>query len=398
MRGWTRHIAVSAALALALLATTTVATAQEPAADYEAIAHRLVNQCAAINEGDLVLISGRSSNQELLENVAVHVRKVGAFPLLTVTTDNLQRRLYDDVPAKYDSQTPEMMLKLARTINAVITVEAEENPALLASVPPGRIATRRRALEPVYSTMLNRDVRIVSLGNGLYPTAAKARQLGISLDELTTTFWNGVNVDYLKLQGIADTIKARLAVGKNVRITNKNGTDLQVRIERRPVHINDGVISRDDLRRGKAACQVWLPAGEVFLAPVPGTADGTVVVDRHHFRGREIRDLRLTFKNGKLTSMTAKSGLRPLKEFYDACGAGKNEFAAIDIGINPNVRIPAGSRMVAWMASGMITVGIGPNTWAGGENTSEFALFTHLPGSTLTVDKKILVENGVLKP
>lgn len=396
MNGRTRQIGIGAALAV--IAIVPFAGAQPQHADFEAIANHLVNQCAAIHEGDMVMVSGRPTDLELLENVAVHVRKLGAFPLITVSTDSLERRMYDEVPAKYDSQTPELATKLANMIDSYIMVSAEDDPALLADVAPERVAAHRKAMDSVYDVMLKRNVRLVDLGNDLYPTAAKAKQLGIPLEELTTLFWNGVNVDYMKLQAIADTVKARLAAGTTLRITGDNGTDLSVRIERRPIYVNDGAISTDDLRQGKAACQVYLPAGEVYLAPVPGTAEGTVVVDRHYFQGREIRNLKMTFKNGKLTTMTARSGLEPLKQLYDASGAGKDEFGAIDIGINPNVRIPPDSRMVAWMGSGMVTVGIGMNTWAGGENMSEFGLYSHLPNTTLTVDNQTLVDKGVLRP
>jgi leucyl aminopeptidase (aminopeptidase T) len=291
-----------------------------------------------------------------------------------------------------------MAMRMANMLDAVIAVSAETNPALLEHVPPERIAASHQAMQSVYETLLKRNVRQVNLGNALYPTPATARKLGISLDELTSTFWNGVNVDYLKLQAIADTVRARLALGKTMQLENRNGTDLRVEIERRPIFVNDGVISADDRRTGRAACQVWLPAGEVYLAPVAGTAEGTIVVDRHHFRGREIRDLRLTFKSGKLTSMTARSGLEPLRELYEASGKGKDMFAAVDIGINPNVRIPTDSNMVAWMASGMITIGIGDNTWAGGDNQSDFGLYVHLPQTSLTIDNKPLVDRGMLKP
>ena len=173
---------------------------------------------------------------------------------------------------------------------------------------------------------------------------------------------------------------------------------LSLRIERRPVHVSTGTITEEMIRKGGPACQTWLPAGEVFLAPVPGTAEGTVVVDRHVFRGREIRGLRLKFENGKLTSMTAQTGLEPLKQLFDASGPGKDLFAAFDVGVNPKIRITGDSKMMAWMASGMITVGIGNNVWAGGGNACDFDLFTHLPGSTLTVDGRTLIENGALKP
>ena len=387
-------VGLSAVLVLIVLAFPAVTLAE----DLDATANRLVNQCAAIHEGDLVMLSGRADDLELLEHIAVHVRKLGAFPLLSMTSDRLEQRYYVDVPARFDTQTPMLDMKLAGMIDAVIRIDAEENPALLADIPAERISAHYRAMQPVYDVMLNRNVRQVELGNGLYPTAAKARQFGVSLDELTTMFWKGVNVDYMKLQAIADTVKARLARGKQVRITNENGTDFQVRIEQRPVYVNDGVISSDDLRAGKVACQVWLPAGEVYCSVVPKTAEGTIVIDRHYFQGREIRDLRMTFKNGKLVSMTAKSGLEPLKALYDASGNARDQFAALDIGINPDLRIPREGRLTAWMASGMITVGVGSNTWAGGDNASDFALYTHLRNGTLTVDGDTLVREGLLKP
>lgn len=365
--------------------------------DYEALAQKLVTQCASIHEGDFVIIWGGVRDVELLENIAVHVRKQGAFPLVVHGSDRMTRRMYDDVPAKYDSQTPEFDLKLASMITARITVDIGETMDLLAHVPPERRAARSKAYAPGFDLILKRNVRQVNLGNGLYPTKALAELFEVSLEELSKIFWDGVNVDYSKLQATGEAAKTVLASGKEVHITNPNGTDIKVRIDNRPVFVSDGVISPDDIQRGGAACVVWLPAGEVYLTPVPGTAEGKVVVDRQFYQGKEIQGLTLTFKAGRLTSMTAESGLEPLKARYDAAGPGKELFAAIDIGINPNVYLVPGSRMVAWMPSGMIAVGIGGNTWAGGENNAPYGLYNFLPGSTLKVDGNVLVENGTLK-
>ncbi|MCH9008949.1 aminopeptidase, partial [candidate division KSB1 bacterium] len=135
---------------------------------------------------------------------------------------------------------------------------------------------------------------------------------------------------------------------------------------------------------------------EVYLVPVPGTAQGKVVVDRQFYQDKEIKGLELIFKDGKLHGMKAQSGLEPLQARYEVSGEGRDEFAFIDVGFNPNVRIPENSSMVAWMASGMIIVGFGNNTWAGGENESDFGISAFLPGSTLKVDGEVIVQNGVL--
>ena len=366
------------------------------ATDRDALAQKLV-QAAAVREGDLVQVSGGLRDAELLENIAVEVRKVGAHPLVSLVTDRMIGKMFDKVPARYDSQAPAFSLKLADLVTAQISVDFSEEPGLLAKLPPARRAAILSAGQPVGELALKRNVRQVFLGNGLYPTLKTAQRFGISKETLSTIFWDGVNVDYSKLQDTGEAIKKVLASGREVQITNPNGTDLRMRIESRPVFVSDGVISPEEQKAGGAACQVWLPAGEVYVAPVPGTAEGKVVVEHQELDGADIAGLSLTFQAGKLTSMTAKSGLEALRAVYDAAGAGKDAFGMVDVGINPNVRIPAGSRMVGFMPAGMVTIGVGGNTWAGGDNLASFGLVSFLPGSTLKVDGRTIVENGVLK-
>lgn len=363
----------------------------------EALAQKLVSQCANIKEGEFVLVTGGVRDIELLENIVVNVGKKGAFPILTINSDRMNRRWVTEVPEKYDSRVPESDLKLFGFITAVINVDYSETVGLFADIPAERFAARAKAYEPVNELIAKRNVKGVSLGNGLYPDEASANQFGLTERELSDIFWKGVNVDYTELEANGKAVQAVLSAGKAVHIINPNGTDIKMQIEKRPVFVSDGVLSADDLKKGFAASQVYLPAGEAYLAPVPGTAEGTVIVDRQFYQGKEILGLAMTFKAGKLTSMTAKSGLEPLKKMYDAAGSGKDEFAFIDIGLNPNVPIKPGSKMVAWMPAGMVTIGIGNNVWAGGENKAAYSMSSFLPGSTLTVDGKVVVENGVLK-
>lgn len=366
-------------------------------AETEALAQKLVNQCANIHEGEFVMVTGGVRDLELLEDIVINVGKLGAFPILTIGSDRLTRRWVTEVPVKYDTHAPEGDLKLFGFITAVISVDYGETLGLLSDIPAERLVAMGKAYEPVNELFSKRNIKGVNLGNGLYPTEASAKQFGLTLKELSDLFWKGVNVDYAKLEATGKAVQAILASGKEVQLTNPNGTDIKMRIEKRPVIVSDGVLSADDLKKGFAASQVYLPAGEAYLSPVPGTAEGTVVVDRQFYQNIEILGLTLTFKAGKLTSMTAKSGLGPLKKMYDAAETGKEEFAFIDLGINPNVAVKAGSKLVAWMPAGMVTIGIGNNMWAGGENKTPYSLASFLPGSTLKVDGKVLVENGVLK-
>lgn len=382
---------------LSLLAVTLASqTAPQIKVDFEAIAQKLVNQCAGIREGELVMVSGGPKDFELLEDIAVNVRKAGGNPLLTFGSDRLTRRMWTDVPTKYDAQSREPWVKLAGLFAAQIAVSYGEDEGLLADIPPERLSASAQADAVINETIQKNNLRVVNLGNGLYPTVQLAKRYGMTMDELSRIFWDCVNVDYAELQKTCSTMKGVLGSGKEIHITKPNGTDLKVRIEGRPVYIGDGVISEEDQKAGFAACQVYLPAGEVYLAPIAGTAEGKVVVDRDFFGGQEVTGLTMIFKAGKLMSMTAESGFDRLKANYDAAGPGKDDFAVIDIGVNPRLAEGAGARILNYVRAGMVTVGIGNNIWAGGTNSSPFGLQTYLTDCTLSVDGKALVESGKL--
>ena len=366
--------------------------------DLEALANRLVTQVAGVKEGEIVFVSGGVRDLELLENINTDVRKAGAFPLLTIGSDRMFKKYYEEVPEKYDSQPPELGLKLATLPAVAIGIDTNESDDVASGISPARLAAVGKAGEPVADLFLKRNVRQVNIGNGLYPTAYRAKQFGMAQDDLAKTFWEAVNADYSAIQTTGEKVKGQLSTGKEVHITNPNGTDLTVKIEGRPFFVSDGIISADDVKKGGPAVAVYIPAGEVFCAAVPGSATGKVVETQTFFQGKEVNNLTLTFAGGKLTEMTGSGpGYGDLKAAYDASGDGKELFAFVDFGINPNLHIWPASKVGNWIQSGMVTVGIGNNAWAGGDNKISYGLTNYLPGSTVTLDGKTVVENGVLK-
>ncbi len=339
-------------------------TKKAAAYDAEAVANRLITQVAGVKENDVVFINGGVRDLELLEDLTTDTRKVGAWPLLMISSDRMANKYYEEVPEKYDTQAPDFDLKLATLPTVSIGIDANEAEALLADIPPARLATVAKTGQPVGDLYLKRNVRSVSVGNDLYPTEWRAKRFGISLDELTKTFWAAVNTDYSGEQATGEKLKTTMSAGKELHITSPEGTDLKVKIEGRPFFVSDGIISAEDVQKGGPAVSVYLPAGELYSTPVAGTAEGKVVVPLTYSKGKEITNLTLTFAAGKMTAMTGTGpGFDSFKKAYDATNdAGKDLLSYIDFGINPNLKIWPASKLGNWVQAGMVSIGTGNNT------------------------------------
>jgi leucyl aminopeptidase (aminopeptidase T) len=362
--------------------------------DLSALAESFVGDAARVEEGDLVLITGSTRDQLLLEEMAVQVRRRGAFPMISLGSDRLAYRMVAEVPERFDAQGPALQLATADVFDVVIAVDVGEDPDLFADIAPERIAAITQAGTPAGEAMRANRVRQVFIGNSLYPTPAAAARLGMELGALQTMFWEAVFTDPALLQERAASIRETFEGGSEVQVTHPNGTDLSFGIQGRPVFVSDGVVSSEDTETGGAGLSVWLPAGEVFLTPVPGTANGQLVVEKTFWEGQEITGLRMTFENGMMTAMTAENGLDKVQADYAAAGACRDQFSVLDVGINPGLDA---SQVSNWVSAGMVTLAIGSNVWAGGELECEFSMNPHLSGTTLTVDGVAIVEGGQLR-
>ena len=136
-------------------------------------------------------------------------------------------------------------------MDAGIEIDSGDKSAL-AGVPADRVATVEKSYQPVFAKMRQHDVRYVLLGNGLYPTPARAKQFGLTEAELSKLFWDGVNADYTRLQATGRKVKEALASAREIRVTNPNGTDVKAGILKRPVMVGDGVISDEKRKEGGA--------------------------------------------------------------------------------------------------------------------------------------------------
>ena len=132
--------------------------------------------------------------------------------------------------------------------------------------------------EPVRAAILASDVFIAPTTKSLSHTTARkdANERGVraaTMPQITRAMLERtMSADYAEVKRRSQAIAALLTSGSEVRITSEQGTDLVFGIEGR-----DGISDDGDLR--EKASFGNLPAGEGFIAPVEGTASGTIVFD-----------------------------------------------------------------------------------------------------------------------
>jgi aminopeptidase len=366
--------------------------------DLGATAQQLV-AATRVKQGDLVLITGSPRDIELIENVAIEAQKLGAEPLISVGSDRLTRRSYDEVPASFDALEPRWARVLNENVDVVITVDPVESLKVLDGVQPERIQARAKAAVAAGDILARRNVRTIEVGNGLYPTADRATQFGVDQTELTRQFWTAVSADAAQLAATGARLRDVLRAPGEVHVTHTNGTDLRFSLDAREVFVNDGALSDQDVAAGGSSMWKYRPAGEVYVRVAPGSANGRVVVDEFNFQGNPVTGLTIDVAAGRITSINATSGGEALLAAYNsASGDGRELLSIVDIGINPALSAAADSKTRTWVPAGMVTLVFGTDVWANGSNRSAFSLTAFLTGTTLAVGEKTLVQNGALAP
>jgi leucyl aminopeptidase (aminopeptidase T) len=219
-------------------------------------------------------------------------------------------------------------------IGALMRIEAQGDGAdATLAVISERETHAAEPPRPVAAAMAAADVVLAPTIQSLSHTAARkaASDAGVRIatlpgvtEEMLARLMNG-DLDEMRRRGWA--IVNVMNRGARVRITDTNGSDLSFSIEGR-----EGIVDAGELS-GKGAFGN-LPCGEGFIAPVEGTAEGTLVVDGSIAAiGLVESPVQLTIEGGHLVGATGDEGAR-LMELLTPHGPDGTNVAELGIGTN----------------------------------------------------------------
>ena len=184
---------------------------------------------------------------------------------------------------------------------------------------------------------------------------------GISEHELVQY----VDANPLEMEDTGLEIARLIMKGSVIAVTTQMGTDLEVRLSRNgepvPIDVSSGILDNPSS---------WgnLPAGEVYIAPLPGTVDGRLVVDGAIPRHRLKSPIEMQVEKGTVLpdSLVSKDkvALRLLRKYFTYT-YGK-AIAEVGMGLNNKVRNVTGIAYIDEKIRGSVHVALGDNSTFGG--------------------------------
>ncbi len=206
---------------------------------------------------------------------------------------------------------------------------------------------------------------------------------GITKDMMART----LNADYKKIEKYTVRLARLLTQARTAHLVTRRGSNLYLELGKRPGHPDTGIVHRPgDFSN--------LPAGEAYIAPIEGTAQGQLVIDGSMAPiGLLKRDLIFVIEKGHIKSIANDSGY--FINIFKKYGPNSTNVAELGIGTNYFAKI-TGEVLEDEKVLSTVHIAFGNNFAFGGKISVPIHLDGVIKEPTLYLDGKRVMKNGRL--
>lgn len=361
------------------------------------LADVIVNYSVAVKRGEDVYITSEAIGTPLVTAIYAAVIKAGGNPFVSIKPDEWDEILLTQASVDQLLQTNRIEKHIMQTVPVRIALWAEHNTRSLTNVDTKKQAALSKGRKPILDIFMKReglpekDPKRLRWVGTLFPTAASAQDAEMSLREYEDFVYRAGKlhlpnpVAAWKKQGVA---QQRLAdymnKAREVHFKTPQGTDVRM-----------GIAGRKWINcQGESN----FPDGEIFSAPIEDAVDGQVYYQIPAvYGGREVTDIRLTFKAGRVVDCSASKNEDYLIKMLDQDKGGRT-LGEIALGTNYDIKVATRNTLFDEKIGGTFHAALGaayPAT--GGTNTSglHWDMVCDLrKGGTVTVDGTVISKNG----
>jgi leucyl aminopeptidase (aminopeptidase T) len=197
----------------------------------------------------------------------------------------------------------------------------------------------------------------------------------------------GLRADYQRIKARSENLAPYLTRSKRIRVTSPAGTDLTFSVDGRAALADTGIIHNPGGFGN-------LPAGEVYIAPVEGTAEGVLVFDGCVAQSGILRKpVICEMRKGYAVRIHGSQAARSLVTLIEPFGKPARNLAEFGIGTNDKAKL-SGHILEDEKVLGTVHFALGDNHTFGGK----VAVPSHLDGilldPTVLLDGKLIMERG----
>jgi aminopeptidase len=258
-----------------------------------------------LKQDDAILIQGHIPGLQLIQTLHKMVLERGFNPIIRLTPPaDIEREFYDYANENQLSFIAPGEEILMSTIHGAIYVRAPEKLTHLQDIDAEKQNIVSRSRNFLKKIMQKRQLeKTCSWTLGTYPTSARARHANMSLNAYASKVKAACHLDAISPISTWQDLYARIIDTKNWLLS----------LDIRQIHVES---KHMDLRLSLGEHRKWLgmsgrniPSFEIFTSPDWRTVDGIYYSDQPAFvSGNAIKDIRLTFNNGRIVNATAETG------------------------------------------------------------------------------------------
>jgi leucyl aminopeptidase (aminopeptidase T) len=244
--------------------------------------------------------------------------------------------------------------------------------------------------------MKGADFAFILTSNNISHTDAhrEAQEAGTEISSMwganEDLFLNGPSPEnYEEIDEIIRTAKSHFEDASEISVESPSGTDITFAIDgRTPIALG--------IKENDKSSVADFPQGELAIAPIEGSADGTIVIDvAMDTFGLLENNIRLTYEDGNLTNIEGGAEAQDLERLIKDSDESAGNLAEFAIGANREARLVDNLRE-AKKKYGTIHFAVGDSNTIGGEVKSNLHLDGVVSAPNIAVDGKQVMEAGEL--
>lgn len=349
------------------------------------LAKLLVKYSVFVKPHENVIISGSTEAEPLLLALYKEVILAGAHPVMKIGLKEVSPFFYKHAKPHQINKYPDILEDMIKKSHKYIGVASEFNTRELTNCDPKKITTRAKVTKKISDLICNNQPKMHRVTTS-YPTPSLAQDAEMSLNEYENFFYNATSgINYIKLGKQMKKILSKFKENSKVHLIGK-GVNLTMNVHGKLAKADDGKEN--------------MPGGEIYMAPVRESLNGWIKFDYPAIRdGKEVTDIELTFKEGKVIEAKASKNEDFLKQML-ATDENASYVGELGIGCNPEITKFTKDLLFDEKIGGTIHLALGAaykDNGGGNDSAIHWDIVKDMHKAKIIVDGKVIQDQGIWK-